>query len=70
MSADNFTRTQIVRKAVVPTRGGVVAAQHRRAAAIGAAVLEQGSSAQRPQPSDVGHMFVSSSSQPAPSNRA
>jgi gamma-glutamyltranspeptidase/glutathione hydrolase len=42
---DNFSNTQIVRKAVVPTRGGVVAAQHRRAAEAGAAVLEAGGDA-------------------------
>lgn len=42
---DNFSRSQIVRKAVVPTRGGVVAAQHRRAAEAGAAVLEAGGDA-------------------------
>src|SRR6266481_5851072 len=39
---DNFSRTQIVRKAVIPTRGGVVAAAHRRAAEVGAAVLDAG----------------------------
>ncbi len=42
---DNFSRTQITRKAVVPTRGGVVAAAHRRAAEVGAAVLEAGGDA-------------------------
>ena len=42
---DSFSRSQIVRKAVVPTRGGVVAAQHRRAAEAGAAVLEAGGDA-------------------------
>jgi gamma-glutamyltranspeptidase / glutathione hydrolase len=42
---DNFSNTQVVRKAVVPTRGGVVAAQHRRAAEAGAAVLEAGGDA-------------------------
>ena len=42
---DNFSNTQIVRKAVVATRGGVVAAQHRRAAEAGAAVLEAGGDA-------------------------
>lgn len=42
---DNFSNSQIVRKAVVSTRGGVVAAQHRRAAEAGAAVLEQGGDA-------------------------
>ena len=42
---DNFSNTQVVRKAVVSTRGGVVAAQHRRAAEAGAAVLEAGGDA-------------------------
>ena len=42
---DNFSRTQIVRKAVIPTQGGVVAAQHRRAAEVGARVLEAGGDA-------------------------
>ena len=42
---DNFSRTQSIRKAVIPTRGGVVAAQHRRAAEVGAAVLEAGGDA-------------------------
>jgi gamma-glutamyltranspeptidase/glutathione hydrolase len=42
---DNFSNSQIVRKRVVPTRGGVVAAQHKRAAEAGAAVLEAGGDA-------------------------
>lgn len=42
---DNFSNSQIVRKAVIATRGGVVAAQHRRAAQAGAAVLEAGGDA-------------------------
>ena len=42
---DNFSNTQTVRKHVVATRGGVVAAQHRRAAEAGAAVLEDGGDA-------------------------
>ena len=42
---DNFSNSQIVRKAVVATRGGVVAAQHRRAAEAGAAVLAAGGDA-------------------------
>jgi gamma-glutamyltranspeptidase/glutathione hydrolase len=42
---DNFSNTQVVRKSVVATRGGVVAAQHRRAAEAGAAVLEAGGDA-------------------------
>jgi gamma-glutamyltranspeptidase/glutathione hydrolase len=42
---DNFSRTQIVRKVVIPTRGGVVAAAHRRAAEVGASVLDAGGDA-------------------------
>lgn len=42
---DNFSNSQIVRKEVIATRGGVVAAQHRRAAEVGAAVLEAGGDA-------------------------
>ena len=42
---DNFSDTQDVRKRVVATRGGVVAAQHKRAAQAGAAVLEAGGDA-------------------------
>jgi gamma-glutamyltranspeptidase/glutathione hydrolase len=42
---DNFSNSQTVRKQVVATRGGVVAAQHRRAAEVGAAVLEAGGDA-------------------------
>ena len=42
---DNFSNSQIVRKNVVTTPGGVVAAQHRRAAEAGAAVLEAGGDA-------------------------
>src|SRR5262245_4365034 len=42
---DNFSRTQIIRKAVIPTRGGVVAAAHRRAAEVGASVLAAGGDA-------------------------
>ena len=42
---DNFSDSQLVRKTVVATRGGVVAAQHRRAAEVGAAVLEAGGDA-------------------------
>jgi gamma-glutamyltranspeptidase/glutathione hydrolase len=41
----NFSRTQTVRKHVVATRNGVVAAQHRLAAEVGAAVLEAGGDA-------------------------
>ncbi|MEO6748313.1 MAG: gamma-glutamyltransferase [Casimicrobiaceae bacterium] len=42
---DNFSNTQVVRKRVIATRGGIVAAQHRRAAEAGAAVLEAGGDA-------------------------
>jgi gamma-glutamyltranspeptidase/glutathione hydrolase len=42
---DNFSNSQVVRKTVVATRGGVVAAQHRRAAEVGAAVLDAGGDA-------------------------
>ena len=42
---DNFSNSQTVHKHVVATRGGVVAAQHRRAAEVGAAVLEAGGDA-------------------------
>ena len=38
---DNFSNSQTVRKQVVATRGGVVAAQHRRAAEVGAAGRHQ-----------------------------
>jgi len=43
--SDNFSSTQITRKAVIATKGGVVSAQHRRAAQVGAAVLEAGGDA-------------------------
>jgi gamma-glutamyltranspeptidase/glutathione hydrolase len=43
--SDNFSNSQVVRKSVVATRGGVVAAQHRRAAEAGAAVLAAGGDA-------------------------
>jgi gamma-glutamyltranspeptidase/glutathione hydrolase len=42
---DNFSESQVVRKRVLATRGGVVAAQHKRAAEAGAAVLEAGGDA-------------------------
>ena len=42
---DYFSSSQVVRKSVVATRSGVVAAQHRRAAEVGAAVLENGGDA-------------------------
>ncbi len=45
MHSDNFSNSQVVRKQVRATVGGVVAAQHRRAAEVGAAVLEAGGDA-------------------------
>jgi gamma-glutamyltranspeptidase/glutathione hydrolase len=42
---DNFSRTQITRKVVIATQRGVVAAAHRRAAEVGAAVLAAGGDA-------------------------
>jgi gamma-glutamyltranspeptidase/glutathione hydrolase len=42
---ENFSGSQIVRKTVVATQAGVVAAQHRRAAEVGAAVLDAGGDA-------------------------
>jgi gamma-glutamyltranspeptidase / glutathione hydrolase len=42
---DNFSDTQVIRKRVVATRGGVVAAQHKRAAQIGAEILAAGGDA-------------------------
>ena len=42
---DNFSDSQVVRKNVVPTRGGVVASQHKRAAQVGAAILAAGGDA-------------------------
>ena len=42
---ENFSSSQIVRKTVVATTAGVVAAQHRRAAEVGAAVLDAGGDA-------------------------
>ncbi|HSU78018.1 MAG TPA: gamma-glutamyltransferase [Burkholderiales bacterium] len=42
---DNFSDTQVVRKRVVATRGGVVAAQHKRAAQVGAEILAAGGDA-------------------------
>lgn len=42
---DNFSNSQVTRKEVIVTKGGVVAAQHRRAAEVGAAVLEAGGDA-------------------------
>src|SRR3954464_15167355 len=42
---DNFSDTQVVRKRVVATRGGVVAAQHKKAAMVGAEVLAAGGDA-------------------------
>ena len=43
--SDNFSASQVVRKPVVATSGGVVAANHRRAAEVGAAVLQAGGDA-------------------------
>ena len=42
---DNFSSTQTIHKTVIATKGGVVAAQHRRAAEVGAAVLDAGGDA-------------------------
>src|SRR5262245_64059433 len=42
---DTFAVSQIIRKAVIPTRGGVVAAAHRLAAEVGASVLDAGGDA-------------------------
>ena len=41
----NFSRSQFVRKHVAATRTGVVAAQHRTAAEVGAALLAAGGDA-------------------------
>src|SRR4051812_34361857 len=43
--SDNFSNSQLVRKTVVATRGGLVASQHKRAAEAGAGVLENGGDA-------------------------
>jgi gamma-glutamyltranspeptidase/glutathione hydrolase len=43
--SDNFSESQLVRKRVTATRGGVVAAQHKKAAQAGAAILEAGGDA-------------------------
>ncbi|MEI7531389.1 MAG: gamma-glutamyltransferase [Betaproteobacteria bacterium] len=42
---DNFSNSQRVSKVVVQSNKGVVAAQHRRAAEVGAAILEKGGDA-------------------------
>ena len=42
---DNFSNSQLTRKEVIVTKGGVVAAQHRRAAEVGAHILEAGGDA-------------------------
>src|SRR3954471_4190839 len=42
---DNFSSSHVVRKRVVPTRDGVVAAQHKRAAQAGASILQAGGDA-------------------------
>lgn len=44
-SPDNFSNTQKVSKVVIKTPHGVVSSQHKRAAQVGAAVLEQGGDA-------------------------
>jgi gamma-glutamyltranspeptidase/glutathione hydrolase len=44
-SSDNFSDTQKVAKVVIQTAGGVVSSQHKRAAQVGATVLEQGGDA-------------------------
>lgn len=44
-SPSNFSQTQTVRKGAVRTENGVVAAQHRGAAAVGAKILEEGGNA-------------------------
>jgi len=43
--SDNFSRAQITRKPAVRSTGGIVAAQHRRAAEVGARVLARGGNA-------------------------
>jgi len=42
---DNFSDTQVIRKRVVQTRGGVVSGQHKRAAEVGVEVLAAGGDA-------------------------
>ena len=42
---DNFSNSQIVRKPAVQSSGGIVAAQHRRAAEVGANILAAGGDA-------------------------
>jgi gamma-glutamyltranspeptidase/glutathione hydrolase len=42
---DNFSASQLVTKPAVQSRHGIVAAQHRRAAEVGAAILERGGDA-------------------------
>src|SRR5882757_9293575 len=42
MTADRFSNSQTFRKPAVSSKGGIVAAQSRRAAEIGAAVLADG----------------------------
>ena len=41
----NFSRSQVVRKTVTTSSGGIVAAQHRVAAMAGAAALAEGGNA-------------------------
>ena len=42
---DNFSASQLITKPAVQSRRGIVAAQHRRAAEVGAAVLDRGGDA-------------------------
>ena len=42
---DNFSASQLITKPAVQSRQGIVAAQHRRAAEVGAAILERGGDA-------------------------
>src|SRR6478672_9377959 len=42
---DNFSASQLITKPAVQSRHGIVAAQHRRAAEVGAAILERGGDA-------------------------
>ena len=40
--SDQFSNSQVIRKPAVSTKGGIVAAQSRRAAEVGAEVLAAG----------------------------
>jgi gamma-glutamyltranspeptidase/glutathione hydrolase len=44
-SPDNFSNTQKVGKVVIKTANGIVSSQHKRAAQVGAQVLERGGDA-------------------------